>query len=65
MAARKLTDDDVRRLVEDRECGMSYRALAKKYGVSVFGAHHAVHARWPKLREAEQARATARQWLSR
>jgi hypothetical protein len=63
--ARKLTDDDVRKLMADRECGMSYRALARQYAVSVFGAHYAVHVRWKKLQAVEQGGATLRQWLSR
>ena len=62
--ARKLTDDDVRRLGEDRQCGCSYRELAKRYGVSVFGAHYAVHVRLPRL-TSPTVQQIAQQWLAR
>jgi hypothetical protein len=64
MARRKLTDDDVRKMGEDRQCGISYRALARRYGVSVFGAHYAVHVRLPRL-AGLTVQQIAQQWLAR
>ncbi len=34
MKLRKLTDDQVQQLRLDRECGMKYKDLCKKYGIS-------------------------------
>ena len=62
MRALKLSDDAVRQMGRDRDAGVSYRQLARRYGVSVFAAHYAIHVRLPRLVPALTIAEAFRAW---